>query len=296
MIQYSVSKQQIDDLIEQEKPGWLARAATRTAAFAAAGEYNESSGIWSEIKVVYMRLQHGKCAYCERQLESEAVGKIEHDLEHFRPKKKAKPWRVTNELTQAGVVLTPPSAGSADPGYHLLPYHPQNYCTSCKSCNSALKSDNFPIEGPRSSDGGDPVALASEMPYLVNPVGDFDDPPQTLIGFHGISPMVIGDTDFKQKRGLVSIKFFRLDDRRRKYLFRERATMVVSLYSFLSQLEQAAGTPQEATWQGLVDIWIAPSAPHTNCARSFRNLYTTDPLEAEEIFTLASDYLQSISS
>lgn len=295
MIQYKVSKQDIEALVEQETPGWLARAALRTSAFAASGNYDESAGIWSEVKAVYMRLQHGKCAYCERQLESEAIGKIEHDLEHFRPKKNAKPWKVTAELTQAGVAVTPAIAGSSDPGYHLLAYHLLNYCTSCKSCNSALKSDNFPIEGLRKPSGANPVTLKSEKPYLFNPVGDFDDKPEDLIRFHGLSPMAKKASGLKKRRGLVAIKFFCLDDRRRKYLFRERADRIVGLFSFLNSLEQSSGSPLAAVWQGLIDAYVAPNAPHTNSARSFLALYQSDKQEATEIFQLAAEYLRSLS-
>jgi hypothetical protein len=221
VIQYKISKGELEGLLEQEKPGWLARAKARTDNFEAIGHYNESASIWSEVKVVFMRLQHGKCAYCERQLESEEYGRVEHDLEHFRPKKKARPWKLTNALKQAGVVLSGPVSGNFDPGYHLLAYHPNNYCTSCKPCNSRLKSDYFPIEGTRSPGGNDPVQLSSEKPFLVNPVGDFDDDPASLISFHGLSPMASHNSNYQRHRGLVTISFFRLDDRRRKYLFRE---------------------------------------------------------------------------
>ena len=45
------------------------------------GRYVESSHSWNRVKKVYMRLQHDKCAYCERQLASEDFGgAIEHDL------------------------------------------------------------------------------------------------------------------------------------------------------------------------------------------------------------------------
>ena len=164
MIQYAITLPELEQRIEQEKAGWLARAQSRKNDFAALGHYEESSSIWSEVKAVYMRLQHGKCAYCERQLESVEFGKIEHDLEHFRPKKKARPWKLNQALTQAGVTLTAPVAGNTDPGYHLLAYHPVNYCTSCKTCNSRFKSDYFPISGPRSPGGNDPVQLGSEKP------------------------------------------------------------------------------------------------------------------------------------
>jgi hypothetical protein len=296
MIQYSISQNQLDHLLEQEHPGWLARAEERTDNFAILGHYEESSSIWSEVKVVYMRLQHGKCAYCERQLESEEYGRIEHDLEHFRPKKKAKPWKLTKSLQQAGVVLTTPVSGTADPGYHLLAYNPLNYCTSCKTCNSRLKSDYFPIESARSTNGNDPVQLSSEKPLLVNPVGDFDDDPTLLIAFHGLSPTACGVTDYKLHRGLVSIAFFHLDDRRRKCLFRERATIIVSLYSFLEQADQATNPVKKSVYEDLVEAWTKPSAPHTSCARCFRVLYNQDRDEADELFQLAAAYLQSISA
>lgn len=295
MIQYSISQQQLEQLIEREKPGWLKRAKDRTDNFSALGYYHESSSIWSEVKVVYMRLQYGKCAYCERQLESEEYGRIEHDLEHFRPKKKAKSWKLTRALKQAGVSLTAPVSSAADPGYHLLVYNPFNYCTSCKSCNSRLKSDYFPIKGIRSSGGTDPVQLRSEKPLLVNPVGDFDDDPASLISFHGLSPMASGSSDYKRHRGLVSIAFFHLDDRRRKYLFRERANIIVSLHSFLKLADQVANPEQKRVYKKLVVMWTRSSAPHTNCARCFSELYKQDQNEADELFQLAVAYLQSIS-
>ena len=258
-------------------------------------EYEESSSIWSEVKVVYMRLQHSKCAYCERQLESEKYGSIEHDLEHFRPKKKAKPWKLSKALEEAGVVLTAPLDGKADPGYHLLAYNPLNYCTACKSCNSRLKSDYFPIEGPRSTDVDDPVRLRSELPLLVNPVGNFDDDPATLITFHGLSPMARGDTAYKRRRGLVSIAFFHLDDRRRKYLFRERADVIASLFAFLEVARKAENPATRKVYEDLAEAYTQPSAPHANCARSFRDVYNRDRNEAEQLFQLAAKYIESIS-
>lgn len=296
MIQYRISPTKLNQLIEEEKPGWLQRAKNRTKHFSDMGYYEESSSIWSEVKVVFMRLQHGKCAYCERQLESEEFGRIEHDLEHFRPKKKTKPWKLTQALRQAGIVLTRPVSGSADPGYHLLAYNPLNYCTSCKSCNSRLKSNYFPIEAIRLSGGSDPIKLKSEKPLLVNPVGNFEDDPASLISFRGLSPMICGNSRYKKHRGLVSISFFHLDDRRRKYLFRERANIIVSLNSFLKLGNLAANPATKDIYEKLIDLMTKPSAPHTNCALSYCELYKLDQNEAEELFQYAVEYLESISA
>lgn len=295
MISYRVSKIRLEEMIALRKPGWLDCAAERTRTFEELGKYQESSSIWSEVKPVFMELQHDKCAYCERQLESEEYGRVEHDLEHFRPKKKAKPWKTTAKLQQAGVHLTPPLHGGADPGYHLLAYNPMNYCTSCKSCNSRLKSDNFPIEGVREPAGDDPVALAAELPLLLNPVGDFDDDAETLIRFVGVSPMAAAADGYARRRGLVSIAFFRLDDSRRKSLFRERARVIISLFSFLELAQNADSQAFREVYEGLVNTATTASSAHANCARSFCDLYKQDRDEAEEVFSLCADYLQSIS-
>ncbi len=144
MIGYRVSFSTLTADIEREKPGWMDRAKKRTDAFRAKGKYAERGGIWSEVKPVYMRLQgNAKCAYCERKLEAVTLGKGEQDVDHFRPKRNVKSWRVRKALTDAGVAASSaPPTGSG--GYYLLPYHPFNYAAACKPCNSALKKDYFP--------------------------------------------------------------------------------------------------------------------------------------------------------
>ncbi|MCP4397410.1 MAG: hypothetical protein GY801_08960 [bacterium] len=70
MIRYAIVLADLEQRVDAEKATWRTRAAERTDAFVKQGKYGESSSIWSEIKAVYMRLQHEKCAFCERQLES----------------------------------------------------------------------------------------------------------------------------------------------------------------------------------------------------------------------------------
>jgi len=101
MIQYFVSRQKLEALIEAESPGWLSRAAARTAEFRNKGRYEEASSIWSQVKPVYMRFQgFSKCAYCERMLESIDYGKGEQAVEHFRPKRRVKAWPVPETLVK----------------------------------------------------------------------------------------------------------------------------------------------------------------------------------------------------
>ncbi len=296
MIQYLISQQELEQQLEQEHPGWLDRAAKRIEKFERLGYYEESSSIWSEIKVVYMRIQHGKCAYCERQLEAEEYGRIEYDIEHFRPKRKVSHWELPSDLQNYDIHITTPLLDNTESGYHLLAYHPLNYCISCKTCNSTLKGNYFPIEGIHTVNGTDPEQLASEKPLLLNPVGDFDDDPASLISFHGLSPMATGDSTYQKHRGLVTIALFHLDDLGRKYLFRERAHIIGKLYAYLELTELAVNQADRRLYEKLVEITIGKSAPHTNCARSFQNLYMQDKHEARELVDFAATYLASISA
>src|SRR5438552_12772588 len=93
MIRYPVTREGLERLVEAERPGWLMRARRRTRKFLAAATYQEREAIWSEVKAVYVRLQHNKCAYCERRLTGlDYGGAIEHDLEHYRPKGDVPAW------------------------------------------------------------------------------------------------------------------------------------------------------------------------------------------------------------
>jgi hypothetical protein len=305
MIRYPITVAELRQKIKAEPkaPNWLKDAAKRTATFKAAGYYDEklefdsggkmvkASPIWSKIKPVFMRLQYEKCAYCERQLSSEEWGRGEHDLEHFRPKSKAKPWKASASLQREGVVPTPASGGKHDAGYHLLSYHPLNYCASCKTCNSGLKSDIFPIAGVRNSMGANPRKMAKEKALLIYPLGSIDTDPETLIDFHGLSPRAIPTRGFGRHRALSSISFFQLKNPKRKELYRERARQIVAVHSFLLN-RVAVGD----IWDGLIAAYQDSSAPHSSCTRSFVRLFKSNRTEADEIFRLAADYLKSVSS
>jgi hypothetical protein len=301
MIGYRISRAQLEALIDAEAPGrganpsWLQRAATRTAGFRNKGFYEEDSSIWSEVKVVYMRLQGGcKCAYCERKLEATDLGKVEQDVEHFRPKGSVKAWKAPKALTNQGIVFT--AAPPPGKGYYLLPYHPFNYSAACKPCNSSLKKDFFPIAGAYDLNGDDPVKLKKEKPYLICPVGDFDDPPEDLIKFHGVSPQAVAANGHDRARALVTIQFFRLDDEaKRKNLLRERAVIIIALHPQLEKLADGATANVKTEAQKVVDGFTAPTAPHTNCARSFNKLFKSDRAEAKAVFDRALSLITSIS-
>lgn len=295
MIRYSVTKAKLEEDIEKQCPGWLQETAERTKVFRSKGRYDEEKKpLWSKVKIVYMRLQgECKCAYCERKLESTDFGKIEQDVEHFRPKGGVRAWKVPTALQKAGIKVT--DVPDEDRGYYLLPYHPFNYSAACKPCNSALKKDFFPIAGKYRLTGDDPAKLTSEKPYLICPVGDFDEDPSDLIGFHGVSPRALANTGYARARALVTIEFFKLDDAKRKNLIRERAQIIITLHPFLEKLADGATGTAKSDAQRIVNGLTSSESAHTNCAKSFQALFNGNRIEAKAVFDAALMVVTSIS-
>jgi hypothetical protein len=295
VIGYSVPQEELEALLEEESPGWLQKATARTEAFREKGRYEEKSSIWSVVKPAFMRLQgECKCAYCERKLEHVSYGRIEQDVEHFRPKGKVRAWRVPSRLKALGVNVSDVPNGA--PGYYLLSYHPFNYAAACKPCNSALKKNYFPILGEYDFDGQDPRDLLDEKPLLIYPLGDFDESPECLIRFYGVSPQAVAEGGYRRFRALVTIEFFKLDDVvKRKNLIRERATIIVALYPQLEKLAGSTSASEKAKARELVKGFTSPKSPHTNCALSFKRLYESAPAEAEAIYDRAVALIVSIS-
>jgi hypothetical protein len=290
VIRYQISRDAMERLINAVIPSWLARASNRTNQFIAAGEYGETSSIWGEVKTIYMDLQHNKCAYCERVLEDKEYGKIEHDMEHYRPKSSVQSWP-TAQMYSTGTNRYDFATGVARPkGYFWLAYDLLNLATACKSCNSSLKNSYFPIAGDRAPDLADAQALAGEMPFLIYPISDIDDDPESIITFEGIIPVPRNNDDYRRERARVTIDFFRLDSR--EHLRRERARHIVAIYMALGtcdrdEIEQA---DKDLANQFLANS-ISSDAPHSSCAKTFRNIYIQDPLRAQELARLASGYL-----
>lgn len=293
MIGYRLSQSELERLIQDKKSDWLDRALVRTEGFRDKGRYYEKGSIWSEVKPVYMRLQGNcKCAYCERKLESMDYGKGEQDVEHFRPKKRLKTWKVPKALTDQGISFSvvPHSAG----GYFLLPYHVFNYCAACIPCNRGLKKDYFPIAGDYTLEGESPQSLTKERPYLIYPIGDFDVDPEDLITFYGTSPRAVAASGHRRSRALATIEFFKLDDvNKRKNLIQDRAMVIVAMYPQLEKRGKAGEDSAKAA--RLVEGFTNPNSRHTNCARSFRRLFELDPVEAKSVYETAGRLIESAS-
>lgn len=298
MIRYPITEQQLRNLIEAEVPGWLQRAQRRTDKFIAARKYEEASSIWSEVKPVYMRIQFDKCVYCERQLASpELGGTIELDLEHFRPKNGVEPWPTAEMRQERNIVFNFPLGNAHPPGYYWLAYNVVNSSAACKKCNTPLKLNFFPVASRRGRREAHPRDLQNEQPYLIYPLGDWDDDPEELIGFLGIVPVPKMKNGFGRKRADVTIKFFELnpEDDGREELGRERARQLVALDNALAILELKPPEVRKKTALADIDVLQRASSPHANCVRSALALYKKDALQAGNLFTAARDYLDSHS-
>lgn len=289
MIRHLVTPERLEELVRAHDPTWPDRARERTQAFRVAGGYREKSAIWGEVKPVYMALQHAKCAYCERRLAGLPYGTIEHDVEHYRPKSEVKRWPSPRIAQERQIAYDFGTGEEMKEGYYLLAYHPWNYATACKTCNSALKSSFFPVAGPRATGGEDPRRMKSEKPFLVYPLGDLDEDPETVITFVGILPVPRARSGHRFRRAQVTIDFFELDTR--EELLRERAEQLRSFHMALRLLETGTAADRvEAT--AAIENHKARHSPHAGCVRAFHALYERDRAEAEEIFALIGAYLE----
>ena len=291
MIRYDISPRKLRTLVKQRVPGWIERAQKRTESFRNLKKYKEKSSIWSEVKPVFMDVQGGaKCCFCERKFEGTRLGRYELDIEHYRPKGNVKKWICPQKLVREGVKLS--ATASAGSGYHLLSYHLRNYAVACKSCNSGLKKDYFPISGPYDLNGDDPTKMKKELPWLLYPIGRLDIDPEEVITFYGYLPQSKSTKPHLRLRGLVTIFFFGLDDVfGRKTLLKERAWVIISLHLFLVEAEDNKNKQTAA----LVQEILKPSSRHTNCARSFKRLFHSDRTKAAEVARLAEEYILSRS-
>lgn len=317
MISHRISDVGLLARIGTHKPTWGAKAAAATAACAAAEKYvtvnaagADTDGLWSEIKEVFMTLQHDKCCYCERKLASAAFGKIEHDIEHYRPKSRVKNWftaAVKNELPDWPAALS--QSGAQTKGYFLLPFDPRNYATSCKECNSALKSDYFPCGKNPILNASSPAVAAAEEPWLIFPVGDLDESAESLIQFDGIlaQPVHTATADPRRHwRARVTIRFFQLNiptsatpgvapAAGRENLYRERAAAISELADCLDALETTTTAARRAQRERKIKRLVAAGSVHASCRRSFLNLWMNPGtrMRAVKIWEDVDEYLDS---
>jgi len=279
VIGYYITEKRLSALVLAVEPNWEADASAVLLKLPANPKSKDFTSLWSNIKQIYIDLQHSKCCFCEKELEH----KIEQDVEHFRPKTKVKPWTIPPSLSSKGISIQQPANGASEPGYKNLAYKTLNYAIACKVCNSILKKNYFPIEGTRDTTGTSPKQLiSSESNLLIYPIGSIDTDPETLIEFIGLSPFPMHSSGFNYRRAQVTIEIFGLDDSvGRRRLFKTKARLIHHLFLALERLKNAQSTSQQIKAQKTIDALTSPESPFTNCMRSFARLYSSNPSQAE---------------
>lgn len=283
MIRYRSTRRQLERAVDTHHPGWRERAAIRTARFIAQGKCEEDSSIWSEIKVVFMRLQHFKCAYCERALAGETHGSGEHDLEHYRPKSSVKAWPTAAIRQDRGLTYSFGTGPADVSGYYWISYNLENYAASCKPCNSALKSNYFPIAGNR---GGATATIRQlnswEKPFVIFPIGTLDADPKDLIEFDGIVAIPKATRGHARRRAQVTIDFFDLNNR--EELWDGRFAVIRALWGALELSHEGASQRSRRDAREVIEELTAGNSPHTSCAQAFVALFERDPEDAWAVY------------
>jgi hypothetical protein len=292
MIRYPVAAALLDTMVDAESATWRTRAATATAGLITAGSFDRKSNFWGEIKMAFMKAQNFKCIFCERALSQKEVGSGEHDLEHFRPKGNLKPWPRGARARQLAYTFT---TGAAGPGYHWLAYDLANYTASCIPCNRALKSDSFPIAGPRGGPHAAVTALdASERPFLIYPFGDASDDPAAFITFDGVVAVPSAAAGHDLLRGRVTIDFFKLNERGE--LFTERFQQIESYWGNAQTYALTTDPTRKAAARRALDRLVSPVAPHSACTKAFERVMIGDPGKAWCVYQDAEAFLKSRAS
>lgn len=289
----------LEALVDQAVPktarrgSWRTRAANHTVTMRSKKKLLlQGAPTWGEVKEVYVRLQSGKCGYCEKYLEtseiraSTNVGAVEQDVEHYRPKGAVKPWT-------SGATMGFPVRDGTPGGYYLLAFDLFNYCVACKTCNTAYKLDRFPIEGRPARKGSSVIGTinTAERPLLLYPISDLDDDPETCIGFVGYNPIAKAAAGRSQRRALATVRFFDLDTR--ENLIRQRCEIIVSLYNALMNSANPADARRQADGDRDVERLTSEKSHHANCARSYRAMFLADANRAYTLYQEAQQVLVS---
>jgi hypothetical protein len=290
VIGYEIDLAQIEGLVDQEKNTWRGRAARVADESKAAGKLTNDSGFWSEIKGVFIKLQRHKCMYCERKI---GHGKVEWDVEHFRPKDQINAWPAKHHLQEQPYLAScQDKFGGDSGGYFLLAYNLANYGASCKYCNSTLKWVYFPILGTRQTHTDDPGELQSERPLIIFPIGTSRPLPEELIVFDGATPMPVSKdkTSYDYLRARVTIDLLRLEDR--DDVLEDRAEVLAYLWVALIT-SQGTDPVASADAETVLRHAVTVGARQCSCARSFVVTFRTDRDRAKSIFDAATEYLRT---
>jgi len=281
MIRYPILEKDLIARIKAQNKTWFSRAKARTSTYIAAGKYTGGNEFWGQIKSVYISLQYEKCAYCETKLQGAVLASKVHEVEHYRPKSSIQAWP-----KQFGW----PTGVASTTGYYKLAYHHFNYAIACTRCNSTLKSNFFPIRGPRDVQNADPAQMADERALLLYPISTVDaDDPQTIITFDGVLAIPSQRMGPTYERAVTNIEFFQLNH---EDLTSRRALALIELWIALEALASdntAVETRKVA--QKLVTLRCSAQGEFTACNVAFQQLYQSDHDAAKQMALLLAQSL-----
>lgn len=281
MIRYSITLQDLVGNIDATKPTWIARAFQRTKEYIAVRDYTGGSDFWGEIKSVYIKLQHEKCAYCETKLQGAILASKSHEVEHYRPKQSVSAWPNHNVDHWAHFHPAWPVGGAHAIGYYALAYHPLNYAIACTRCNSTLKSNYFPVRGTRDVHGHDPSAMTGEQPLLLYPISTIDpDDPAEIITFDGVLAVPKHKSGLAYERAVTNIEFFQLNH---EDLTSRRAEEILGLWMALEELADPASAASENRARKIMKKKCSPENQFSACMNAFKAMYGTDHTRAEAV-------------
>jgi hypothetical protein len=296
MIRLPIKLKDLRDQITALDGNWFTRAKTKADAAALKGKIEEGDGIWSDIKAVYMEHQGHKCMYCEKPMPREAPGGVaqgkgEYDVEHFRPKNRVTHWPTAAVKQKRLIDYEAQLKDGVPNGYLRLAFDPWNYGVSCKTCNSELKGDRFPIIGKASATAKTRTALdKAEVPCLILPIGDEGEDPEGWLEWHG--PIVAAGATLDPAttlRARTLIDFFELDTR--GDLLELRCVLITNLFARLEKMGQPA--PIGPAAKQYVDSMTEPKRLFAGCLRGFVKLFDKDPAAARKWNDIAEQYLMS---
>jgi hypothetical protein len=281
MVRHAIARARLIELIARERPNWIRRARERTATYARAAGYTGGSEFWGEIKNVYIRLQHEKCAYCETKLQGAVLASKVHEVEHFRPKQSVRAWPDPRLPHLKDFIPSWATGEASASGYHQLAYHPFNYAIACTRCNSTLKSNYFPVRGRREVGGTDPSRMAGEGALLIYPVSDIDDDPRDIVTFDGVLAVPVhGGDGVAYQRAVTTIAFFQLNS---EDLALRRAGILLALWMNLQYLATRPSAGSRAMLEAAVERACAPAGEFSSCSAAFRRRFDTDRPAADRI-------------
>lgn len=282
MIRYPVSETELVALIKKKQQNWFDKAEERTLSYVADGKYSGGSEFWGQIKQVYIDLQYEKCAYCETKLQGADLASKVHEVEHYRPKSSIKAWPNRAISYWKDFHHDWPTGEASDKGYYRLAYHYLNYAIACTRCNSTLKSNYFPIRGPRDFVSDSPTTMQGESALLLYPISSVDpDDPEHIITFDGVLAVPVKDQGPGYERAVTTIEFFQLNH---QDLTSRRAEQIRHLWTALTLAEASAEYKQPA--DKVILGLCSPRNEFSACLNAYHRLYQTDKAKAEKIARL----------